>query len=101
MPRVPIQKAKQVPLSVVRQMATLSSSGFSLVAALAWNDVIRRFIDEFIKPYISKGSGIIAQLIYAVGITVIVVLFTLQLAWIQERLEQKETSPKTPKAKKK
>lgn len=96
-----MHKAKQVPLSVVRQMATLASSGFSLVAALAWNDVIRRFIDEFIKPYISKGSGIIAQLIYAVGITAIVVLFTLQLAWIQERLEQNENNSQNQKPKKK
>lgn len=85
---------KELPITLLKQMATLATSGFSLVAALAWNDLIKVFIEEFVKPYVSKGSGIIAQLIYAVAITIIVVLITFQLAWIQEKFEKKEEEKK-------
>lgn len=81
---------KELPGTIIRQMATLAMSGFSLVAALAWNDLIKAFIEEFVKPYVSKGSGIVAQFIYALAITVVVVLITYQLAWIQEKFEKKE-----------
>ncbi len=89
-----VEKAKELPSHIVKQIATLASSGFSLVAALAWNDVIRRFIDEFIKPYVTKGSGIIAQLLYALAITILVVIVTLQLGWLQARLEKNEKREK-------
>lgn len=85
------KSAKELPSTIVKQMTTLAASGFSLVAALAWNDLIKAFIEEFVKPYVSKGSGIIAQLIYALAITVIVVLITYQLAWLQEKFEKKES----------
>jgi hypothetical protein len=83
---------KELPGTILRQMAVLATSGFSLVAALAWNDLIKVFIEEFVKPYVSKGSGIIAQLIYALAITIFVVLITYQLAWIQEKFEKKKES---------
>ncbi|HSW89616.1 MAG TPA: DUF5654 family protein [Patescibacteria group bacterium] len=77
----------QIHKKVLAQMLTLATSSFGLVAALAWNDLIKGFIEVFVKPYVSKGSGIIAQLIYAVAITVLVVLITWQLAWVQGKLE--------------
>ncbi len=90
---------KELPSTIIKQMATLAASGFSLVAALAWNDLIKAFIEEFVKPYTSKGSGIVAQLIYALAITIFVVLVTYQLAWLQERFEQKEEKEEKKKNK--
>ena len=33
---------------LLKQMITLSTSGFGLVAALAWNDAIQAFVKEYI-----------------------------------------------------
>lgn len=63
-------------------MITLSTSGFGLVAALAWNDAIQEFVKEYIDKYISTGSGIMSRFIYAVLITALAVLVTYQLTTI-------------------
>jgi hypothetical protein len=64
----------------MNEMLTLSTTGFGLVAALAWNEAIQSFVREYIDQYISVGSGILYRFIYAVIITVIAVLVTYQLA---------------------
>ncbi len=64
---------------VVIQLVTLSTAGFGLVAALAWNQAIQAFVKEFITPRI-PGSGIISQFIYALIITIFAVLITYQLS---------------------
>lgn len=81
------QKPKYT-LEVVRQMITLATSGFGLVAALAWNNVIQELVNNYIKKYISVGSGLISLFIYAIIITVIAVTITYQLSKIAERLER-------------
>ena len=60
-------------------MVTLSTSGFGLVAALAWNEAIQSFVKEYIDQYISVGSGIISRFIYAIIITAFAVFITYQL----------------------
>lgn len=87
-----LKSPKELPATILKQIAALATSGFSLVAALAWNDLIRNFIDEFVKPYMNKGSGMLAQLVYAVTITILVVIVTIQLAWLNEKLEKKENT---------
>ena len=67
---------------LVKQMITLSTSGFGLVAALAWNEAIQAFVKEYIDQYISVGSGIISRFIYAIIITALAVLITYQLTKI-------------------
>jgi hypothetical protein len=84
------KEAKQLSLAIVKQMLILATGGFSLVSALAWNDAIRGFIDQYIKPYATKGSGLIAQIIYAIVITMIAVFVTYQLGRAQQALEQPE-----------
>jgi len=79
--------SKKIHLEVVRKMTALATSGFGLVAALAWNELIKNFIDTFIKPLVGTGSVLISQLIYAVIVTALAVFITLQLS----RLEQKFT----------
>lgn len=80
---------KKLHIEVVRQMVTLATSGFGLVAALAWNNVIQEFVNEYIKKWLPDGSGLVSLLVYAVIITTLAVFVTLQLTKVLERLENK------------
>jgi len=84
------EAAKKTQLAVVKQMLTLTTNGFGLVAALAWNNVILEFVNSYIKKYLTYGSGIISLLIYAILITILAVTVTLNISKIVERLEKKE-----------
>lgn len=84
------KEAKQLSQAIVKQLLVLFTGGFSLVSALAWNDTIKAFIDQYIKPYVNKGSGILAQLIYATAITIIAVFVTYQLGKIQNLFQQED-----------
>jgi hypothetical protein len=79
---------KKLAAEVVKQMVTLSTSGFGLVAALAWNSVIQEFVNGYVKKWLPNGSGIISLLIYAVIVTVLAVLVTLQLTRLSEKLQK-------------
>lgn len=95
---------KDLPLAIVKQMVTLSTSGFGLVAALAWNEFVKAAIDSYIKPYLPAGSGIISLFIYAVIVTTLAITVTLQLTRLQQRLanleEKLHPKPKAPKKQK-
>lgn len=56
---------------------SLAVAGLGLVAALAWNDTIKGFFEIFFP---NPEDNIWAQLIYAIVITVVVVLITVFLA---------------------
>lgn len=87
----PIRKVtkeiKKTQLAVLKQMVKLTTSGFGLVAALAWNNVIKEFVDTYVKKYLPNGSGFLSLLIYAVIVTVLAVIVTLQLTQLAEKLE--------------
>ncbi len=69
-------------------MVTLATSGFGLVAALAWNNVIQEVVNNYIKPYLSQGSGLLSLLLYAILITTLAVSITYQLTKLVEKLEK-------------
>lgn len=69
-------------------MVTLATSGFGLVAALAWNNVIQEFVNTEIKPYLPSGSGLLSLFIYAILITVLAVTITYQLTKLVEKLDK-------------
>jgi Na+/melibiose symporter-like transporter len=79
---------KRIHIEVVKQMITLSTSGFGLVAALAWNNVIQEFVNAYVKKWLPDGSGITTLFLYAVVITVLAVMVTYQLSKILDRLEE-------------
>ena len=83
------QPRKRLHLLILKQMLALAASGFGLVAALAWNNVIQEFVAERIKPYLPNGSGLISLTIYAIIITVIAVTVTYQLTKLIDKLEGK------------
>jgi len=70
---------KNIRQELIKQMATLATAGFGLVAALAWNEAIQTFIREYLNPYIASGTGVASKFIYAVVITAIAVFVTYQL----------------------
>jgi Zn-dependent protease with chaperone function len=80
---------KKLHVEIVRQMLTLSTSAFGLVAALAWNSVIQEFVASYVKKWLPSGSGIISLLVYALVVTFLAVFVTLQLSRLSERLNSK------------
>lgn len=70
---------------ILKQMLTLSTSGFGLVAALAWNSLIQAFVADYIKPLVGGSSGIISLLIYAVLVTTLAVIVTYNLTKLVEK----------------
>lgn len=77
---------KELPKAVIKQMTTLATSGFGLVAALAWNNVIKETVDMYIKPLIGPNSGLVSLIIYAVLVTILAVIVTLQLSKLEQKL---------------
>ena len=71
---------KNLRRELLKQMIALSTAGFGLVAALAWNEAIQSFVNQYVVKYISPGSGVLSRFIYAVIITIAAVLVTYQLS---------------------
>ena len=81
-------KIKKYQAEVAKQMLKLATSGFGLVAALAWNELIKTFINDYIKTKIGVGSGLLSLVIYAILVTTLAVVVTLQLARLAKRVEK-------------
>ncbi len=84
------EEIRRYQKAVIEQMLKLATSALGLVAALAWNELIRAFINDYIKAKISVGSGIISLFIYAVIVTALAVFVTLQLSKLAKKLEEKD-----------
>jgi hypothetical protein len=74
----------EVKTTYIGTMIGLATVAFGLIAAGAWNKLISDVIALFLKP----GSGVIAELIYAVIITIIAIVVVQSLA----KLAEKETA---------
>jgi hypothetical protein len=74
------KEQKNLQQEIIKQMITLSTSGFGLVAALAWNNVIQEFVKNYINKWLPQSGSLISLFIYAILITVIAVLVTYQLS---------------------
>ncbi len=62
-------------------MLSLATVAFGLIAAGAWNKFISDLIAVFLKP----GSGVWAEFIYAIIITVIAIVVVQNLGKLAER----------------
>ena len=71
---------------IASQTLTLIVSSLGLVAALAWNEAIKEYVNVYIKPYFEKGSGVVSLFLYALGITIITVITTIQLNRISAKV---------------
>ena len=54
------EKGQRLHAEVIKQMVTLSTSGFGLVAALAWNNFIQELVSNYIKKWLPGNSGVIS-----------------------------------------
>lgn len=79
---------KKYHVEVARQMLTLATSGFGLVAALAWNNVIQELVNNYVKKYIPGNTGLISLLLYAVIVTLLAVTITMQLSHVVDKIEK-------------
>lgn len=67
------EEVQQMKGQVLETIATLMTTAFGLIAALAWNEAIKAIILQYMGP----GSGIMGMLIYAILITIIAVIATI------------------------
>lgn len=72
-------KEKKFHEELIAQLLALATSGFGLVAALAWNDTIQQIVKELVEPRI-PGSSIFSRLMYAMIVTLLAVFITYQLS---------------------
>src|SRR4030042_1598691 len=92
-----LSKSEEQKLHVyfVDKVITLMTGAMGLVAALAWNDAIRKLFE---RVFGTQGSGdITAMFIYATVITAAVVLVTYRLTRIVERMKKKEKKKREKK----
>lgn len=80
------QSQKRLHKEIVKQMVTLATSGFGLVAALAWNNVIQELVNTVVKPYLPQGSTLISLFLYAGVVTILAVTITINLSKILEKM---------------
>jgi len=62
-------------------MIGLATIAFGLIAAGAWNKFISDMIALFLKP----GNGVVAELIYAVLVTILAIVVIQSLAKLAEK----------------
>lgn len=74
----------------LKTMTGLATAGFGVVAALAWNETIKSFIDHFIEP----GSGFRSKLFYAIIVTTLAVVVTYFLGKSTQEAKEKEEKEK-------
>lgn len=75
-----MKKISSTRKALINQIILLLTNSLGLVAALAWNNVVQELVNVYIKPYISVGSGIISLIIYAIIVTVFMVIIVNNLA---------------------
>ena len=84
-----LTKAEEQKLHVffVEKVITLMTGAMGLVAALAWNDAMRKLFERIFG---TQGSGdVTAMFIYAAIVTGTVVLITYRLTRFAEKIKKK------------
>ena len=69
---------------VIEKIAALTTAAFGLVAALAWNDAIKKLFEVIF----GKSSNVAIMFLYAIIITVVVVLVTMKLSKATGKLKE-------------
>jgi hypothetical protein len=77
---------------VVATMISLASAAFGVVAALAWNEAITGWFNE----YFSKGGRIGALFVYAVVVTLVGVVVIVLLGRLAARISAQPVEFKYP-----
>lgn len=78
------KKQESLRVEILEKIQTLTTAGFGLVAALAWNSAIQ----DLFTIFFPNKESLVAKFIYAVLITVLVVLVTSRLGRMIGKLKQ-------------
>lgn len=79
------EKRSKIRKEVRERTFTYLVAAFSLVASLAWNEAVKSLIDYFLP---AGTNTLMAKFVYAVFITVLVVVLTIYLEKILKREEK-------------
>lgn len=80
-------QTKDTSVAFLATVTTLITSAFGFVAALAWNGAIQAFFKQIIPDPNGESWGlVISNFIYALIVTVVVVLIIFQLTNLNKRL---------------
>lgn len=83
---ISLREIKELKLETLIKMTDLATAGFGLVAALAWNEAIQALFNKFLPK--NTDGGIIAQVFYAIVVTVLVVLVIVRLGRMTGRAKE-------------
>ena len=72
------------------ELTKLITSSFGLMAALSWRDVVREFINSYIRRFFGNASGLISEFIFALIITTLAVIITWRMAKLKDKLLRKK-----------
>lgn len=95
LPKKPSRKvrlAREFRNQFIVTFSTLLTSAFALVAAFAWNDLVK----EAIEKYISTGQTIISRVVYVLLVTLLAVVVSFQFGKLAAsyKVEQEEEEEK-------
>ncbi|MFH1111735.1 MAG: DUF5654 family protein [Patescibacteria group bacterium] len=79
---------KSLKLEILQKVSELATAGFGLVAALAWNDAIQ----SLFKKLFGTQSEVWAKFVYALIITGLVVLITMRLGNLVDKLKHQDNN---------
>lgn len=74
-----LKQSKHFKEAFAKQLLKLVTSAFGLVAALAWNEVIKEAVTVYVRPVAGKNSGLVSLAIYAIIVTILAVFVTYYL----------------------
>jgi len=78
-----IMSKKSLRLEIVQKTTELATAGFGFVAALAWNDAVQALVVQIF----GEQSRVMAKFLYAVILTIAVVLITTQLGRLADKFK--------------
>lgn len=82
------KSVSELNVEIKKKIAGYVTAGFGVVAGLAWNDAIKAFIEEYFPQ---TGSNILAKFLYALIITIAVVIVSLYLVKLLKTDPEKES----------
>ena len=81
------KKVRKTSAAIQEKTITLILGGFALVAALAWNEAIKTLFETIFK----NKATLISKFSYALIITIIVVIISLQLQKLHKKGEKQKS----------
>jgi len=76
-----VEEIKKAQQAAQEKTITLILGGFALVAALAWNEAIKSLFEQMLK----NSGTLIGKFAYALLVTLIVVIVSMQLQRISKK----------------